>query len=214
MAQSISKSQADLLAEGFLDSLGSNRDTSDLKLNATMSTLVQLAGELIDTANENLHNGGHVSSGELIDSHKVRDPRFEGQEIVLDVEANFYYQFVNKGVSGTKSGSGLYSFKSDFPSREMVKSIQAWITRGKMSSFNVKRSVSNQEVKSKRISDYDKAYAVARSIKMKGIRATGYFDRAITSIEQLTANELGKSFRVDIIDSLPDNLSDGTNNKK
>ena len=86
----------------------------------------------------------------------------------------------------------------------MVKSIQAWIISGrKVSSIPQKKSISNYEIKQRRISDYDKAYAVARSIKMKGIRATGYFDSAIDFARNQTLLELGKALKLDIIRSLP-----------
>jgi|JI6StandDraft_1071083.scaffolds.fasta_scaffold89716_3 hypothetical protein len=203
-SQTIGKSQVKLLASGFLDTLGSRAEFSDLILDETLASLILIAGNLINRANENLTQRGHIGSGLLKDSHKIRNPHYQGQEIHLDIEALFYYAFLDKGVSGTKSGSGLYSFKSDFPSREMVKSIQAWIISGrKVSSIPQKKSISNYEIKQRRISDYDKAYAVARSIKMKGIRATGYFDSAIDFARNQTLLELGKALKLDIIRSLP-----------
>lgn len=213
-SQSISKSQAKLLASGFLDSLGKNKDFSDLVLNDSLTTLFQLAGELILETTNNLSAAGNVSSGALSESFKVRNPYYEGQEIHLDVEALYYYEFLNKGVKGTRSGEGKFSFKSDLPSRQMVTEIAAWMERAGMASFNIKKSISNQEVKNKRISQYDSAYAVARSIKMKGIRKTGYFDRAVKTIQDTAITELGKAFKIDLINSLPNNLSDGTDNSK
>jgi hypothetical protein len=202
-AQSIGRSQAKLLASGFLDSLGSKPEISDLILSESLAALIQLAGGLIIDANENLSSSGHVASGALSDSHKIRNPYYLGSEIRLDIEALFYFQFLNRGVRGTQSGTGEFAFKSSYPSRAMVAAIAAWINRAGLSSYNVKKSVSNQEVKNKTISHYDKAYAVARSIKMKGIRPTGYFDRAIASTQTRAADELGKAFKIDLITALP-----------
>lgn len=212
MAQTITKSQAELIASGFLDGLGSNPEFSDFVPDQTLTTLVSLAAMIIQSANDNLQSSGNVSSGKLSDSLKILDPHYVGNQIALDIEALFYYQFLNKGVRGTKQGSGQFSFKSSFPSKKMVDEIRGWLKKAGASSFNIKKSVSNLESKNKSIAQFDKAYAVARAIKMKGIRANGFFDKAVKVAQGYAESELGKSLAIDVINSLPSTL-DGNSPK-
>lgn len=200
MATGINQAQANLLNSGFLDDLG-----SDFEPTQTTDALILAAAYLVEQAQNELSKAGHVSSGNLSDSIVANDPQEINNKVSIDVEALFYYQFLNKGVRGTKGGAGQYSFKSSYPSTEMVSAIEAWIKRSGKASTNVdkKRSASAKEVKNKTVSELDTAYAVARAIKQKGIRATYFFDRAIALATKYTEQELGKSFSADIINAIP-----------
>ena len=202
----ISIQQAKAVADGFLDSIGGN-DTSDFKPTESMKGLIDVAAILITSAQKTLNSQGHVASGELSDSIQVQNPSLEGGVITLNIEALFYYQFLNKGVKGTKSGSGKYSFKSAYPSQKMVKSIERWISRAGLSSFSTSKSISNNERKNKTVGQYQRAYAVARSIKQKGIRASHFFDKAVLVAQAYSKEVLGKSLKIDIVNSLPNTLN-------
>ena len=210
MAQTISQAQRSALSEGFLDNLGSGRDSEGLKTDHVIDALVEIAGILLDETNKNLDKGGHNSSGALASSFKVVNPTVNGKVISLDIEALQYYQFLNNGVKGTKSGNGRYAFKNPYPSKQMVKEVGDWMKRAGMSTRNIKKSVSKQESKQSSVAQLNAAYAVARSIKMKGIKGTGFFDKAVQTASQKTKEILGKALKIDIINSLPNNLN-GTN---
>ena len=216
MPQTISQSQARILASGFLDGLGTTG--KDFVPDESLSGLIMLAGKLIEAAQSNLSEGGQVSSGALSDSFKVNDPQGVGKTIRLDIEALNYFDFQNKGVRGVGGGSsrGGYSFKSPYPSDGMVKSISEWIKRAGLSTTVIKdkKSVGNQESKNKTISQYDSAYAVAMGIKVHGIKPTGYFDKAIKLAQAYSNDVLGKALAIDIIKSLPKKLSNGNNDTK
>lgn len=207
MPISITKAQSSALSEGFLNNLGSSPEFADLPMDESVKALYQLARYLIEEANNNLDKGGHVSTGELRDSHKVINPEIIGGNITMEIEALARYAFLNKGVRGTKSGNGLYSFKSSYPSQDMVKEIRAWMTRAGISTRNIQKSVSKLEKKRKSISEYDNAYAMARSIKMKGIKPTGYFDKAVRSAQTRAKEVLGQALVVDVISALPKDLN-------
>lgn len=203
---SINQAQAKALAEGFLNNIGSNPEYSDFVPSHTLKALISLAGIIITEAEANLDKGGHRSSGNLASSLKIMDPQKDARDIVLDIEALEYFKFLNKGVKGTKGGSGQYAFKTSFPSKKMVSSIRDWMKRaGIVDSFKLK-PISNVERKNRSISQLDSAYVIARSIKMKGIKKTGFFDKAIQKGQQFADSELGAALRVDIIESLPDKL--------
>lgn len=200
MATSIGQAQASLLGTDFLDNLGSEFEAPE-----TQDALILAAAYLVEQAQNELNKSGHVSSGGLSDSIVANDPTETNGNISIDIEANFYYQFLNKGVKGLKSGSGEYAFKTKLPSKDMVKDIQKWMQRAGKASTRVdkKRSVSYNEVKNKSVSELNSAFAVARSIKNKGIKATRFFDKAIELAERYMQEELGKSFTADIINAIP-----------
>jgi hypothetical protein len=215
MAQSISSAQKSFLSGGGLNNLGSDKG-GDFEPDESLKALIQLAGLLIETAQTNLRQSAQVSSGALSDSFKVNDPQEAGKIIRLEIQAADYFDFQNKGVRGVRGGnsSGGYGFKSSFPSTEMVNSISKWIARGAASTVNVKKSASKLESKNKTISEFDHAFAVARSIKIHGIKGSGYFDKAIKIAQDYSREILGKALAIDIIQSLPKNLNNGNSNKR
>lgn len=203
---SISQAQKTFLNNGGLNDIGSNEAFVPQE---SASALVQLAALLIENAQQNLDQTAQVSTGALSDSFTTLDPAEQGNVITVQISALNYFDFQNKGVRGVGGGSSgaNYSFKSAFPSEAMVSSIEQWLARAGASTSNITKSVSNLESKNKSISSYDNAYAVARAIKIKGIRGTGYFDRAIVTAQGYAADVLGKALAVDIINSLPPNIS-------
>ena len=116
---SISKAQAAALADGFLDTLGSSKD--EFQPKHTYTELFLLVGELIETAQGNLNKAGLVSSGEGAASIVADEPLQNGGIISVDVLMNYYLQFHNKGVKGTRSGRSTagYTFKTESVSRNM-----------------------------------------------------------------------------------------------
>lgn len=203
----INKAQAELLASGFLDTIGSD----DFTPKDSLTTLIIAAAYLVEQAQKELRN--NVSSGALSSSIKALDPKGTRAGIYIDVEMLFYGQFLNAGVRGTRRGSGEYKFKHDMPSRDMVNQISRWLKKAGKSSFNVnaKKSIYKNERKNKSISEIDNAFAVARSIKQKGIKAVRFMDKAAELATAFVAREMGEALTVDIINSLPDTL-DGTDN--
>lgn len=196
---SISKSQAKALADGFLDNLGSGKD--GLVPRETLSEIFVIAGEFIEDAQNNLNNTRSNASGNLSRSLKIVNPTAKG----LDIEMDFYGQFVNKGVKGTKSGTGLYVFKSDMPGKKMIASIEQWIKKAKRKSTNVngKKTTSAYEKKNKSLSEIDNAFAVARSVLQHGIKATGFIDKAAHSTATRLSERIGNAFVIDVKNSLP-----------
>jgi hypothetical protein len=130
---SISKAQADLLSSGFLDNIGSEET---LQPRETFSEIILLAGEFIEDAQDNLNKSQSNASGNLSSSIQLGEPEVSGNLFKVDVYMNYYGQFINKGVKGTKSGSGLYAFKHDFPSKGMIDAIREWIKAGKLKTRN------------------------------------------------------------------------------
>jgi hypothetical protein len=201
---SISKQQAAALAEGFLDNLGSSKD--EFQPKHTYTELFLLVGELIDTAQKNLYKAGLVSTGEGAASIVADEPIQNGGIISVDVLMNFYLQFHNKGVKGTRSGRSTagYAFKNESVSRNMYNEIDGWIKRAGLSTRTVKKykGYGKHETKRKSIAEIDKTYAMARSIKIKGLKPTGFMDSAIQSTSSKIEKRLGAALVLDIQDGL------------
>jgi hypothetical protein len=201
---SISKQQAAALAEGFLDNLGSSK--SDFQPRETYTEVFLLVGELIDTAQNNLNKSNRIASGSLSESIIGDEPVMNAGVLRVDVLMNFYGAFVNKGVKGTRSGSSTagYSFKNEVVSQSMYDNIKDWIQSAKAKIRSVKKykGYGKHEVKQKSIAQYDATYAVARSIKMHGLKPTGFMDDAIAKTKDKMGKRLGKALAVDIIDGL------------
>lgn len=202
---SISKSQAAALAEGFLDNIGSSKDEL-FRPKSLYTELFLLVGELIENAQENLNAADLVSTGAGSASIVAEDPVQNGNTISVDVLMNFYLQFHNKGVKGTRSGSSRagYSFKNEVVSRKMYKAIDAWIKRSGQSTRTVKKYQGHgkHETRRKEIANYDSTYAKARAIKMYGLKDTGFLDKAIASTEQKIFDRLGAALAIDVQDGL------------
>jgi hypothetical protein len=202
---SISKAQAEALAEGFLDDIGTD-DKGALRPKESYAEIIVLAGELVEDAQQNLIDSNKIASGELSKSIIAGEPYLVNSTLQIDVFMNFYGRFVNKGVKGTRGGSSTagYSFKNEIVSRKMYDAIKAWIARGKLTTRTVKKykGYGKHETKQKSIAQLDSAYAVARSIKMKGLKATGFMDKAVKKTADKVGERLGNALRVDVINSL------------
>lgn len=207
MAASISNSQASFISSGQISNYGSAKD---FEPRESLSALVKLAALLIENAQTNLEASGQVSSGALSDSFKASEPIEKNGAIHIEVSALDYYDFQNKGVRGTKGGasSGGYAFKNAFPSEAMVTAIDKWIKHGHAVTTHIlkKHAISKNEKKNTTLSDIDNAYMIARSIKIKGIKGTGYFDKAVKLAQAYAKDILGKALMVDVINSLPNKI--------
>lgn len=201
---SISKAQAAALAEGFLDDLGSDR--SEFQPKETYTELFLLVGELIEDCQDNLNRANRTASGALSESLIADEPVQNGGVISVDVLMNFYGAFVNKGVKGTRSGSSTagYSFKNESVSRSMYSNIEDWIKRARIATRSVQkyRGYGKHERKQKSIAQYDATYAVARSIKIHGLKPTGFLDNAVAKTRSKIASRLGAALVVDVVDGL------------
>lgn len=201
---SISKEQAAALAEGFLDNLGSSKE--GMQPRNVLTELFLLAGELIEDCQDNLNRANITSSGALSESLVADEPTQTGSTVSIDVLMNFYGAFHNKGVKGTRAGASRagYSFKNEIVSDKMYNAIAAWIKRAGRTTRTVKKykGYGAHEVKRKSIAQYDDTYATARSIKMYGLKPTGFLDNAVAKARSKVTSRLGVALRIDVIDGL------------
>mgnify|MGYP007090450119 CR=1 FL=1 len=189
---SISKAQIQALRDSFIQSIG---DTGfdkykDGELPILEETLAKYGQAFNDKITEILDKENITSSGKLAEPALPIITKF-GTGYILSVgyqqgsEASKYYDFVNKGVKGTKNtkadGKTPYSFKTS-KKAVPVSSIEKWLSYNKLKSVSVKKytklGVETKAIESKR----SLAFVIARSIHRKGLRSTHYFDRAVAQI--------------------------------
>lgn len=207
MAKSISRAQAEALADGFFDTLGSAKD--GIAAEKTLGSIIMLAGDLVTQAQENLNKADRVATGALSNSLKVLNPEMAAGVIRVDVEALDYYKFIDAGVKGTKGGQSAkgYSYKDKMPP---VNVIRKWVIREKLKYRTPTggKPISKREKKRSGITDTSQrtAFIIARAIFTKGLKRTNFFTKAVNSTKAKARDSLSKAFKIDIINAIPKTL--------
>lgn len=168
------------------------------KLPFIEKTILRYAAKFILQVQDNLKKANKVDTGTLSTDIAEGEIIKEGSVYSIDVgypvgsAGAKYYDFVNKGVKGFKSGSpnSPYSFKSAYPSMNgpMVAAIQKWVKRNSLAQRNEtqKYNLSGLQKKRKSVAQLNTgrttAYLIARNIKQRGLQKTGFFDNAIDQV--------------------------------
>ena len=189
---SISRAQIEALRNGFLQSIvetGFNV-VKPGELPVLEDTLALYGKAFNDTLVKILDKENITSSGRLAEPAFPVITKF-GTGYILSLgyepgsEASKYYDFVNKGVKGTRNvkadTSSPYSFKTN-KKAVPVSSIEKWLSYNKLKSVSVGR-YTRLGVETKAIQDKKSlAFLIARSIHRKGLKSTKYFDRAVAQV--------------------------------
>jgi hypothetical protein len=188
---SISKAQIQALRDNFIQSLGGSFDKyKQGELPVLEDTLALYGKAFNDKITEILDKENITSSGKLAEPALPIITKF-GTGYILSLgyepgsEASKYYDFVNKGVKGTKNekadGKTPYTFKGN-KKAVPVSSIEKWLGYNKLKSVSVKK-YTKLGTEAKAIDGKKSlAFLIARSIHRKGLRSTHYFDRAVAQI--------------------------------
>lgn len=188
---SISKAQIQALRDNFIQSLGGSFDKyKGGELPVLEDTLALYGKAFNDKITEILDKENITSSGRLAEPALPIITKF-GTGYILSLgyepgsEASKYYDFVNKGVKGTKNekadGKTPYTFKGN-KKAVPVSSIEKWLSYNKLKSVSVKK-YTKLGTEAKAIDGKKSlAFLIARSIHRKGLRSTHYFDRAVAQI--------------------------------
>ena len=179
-------------------------------------TIIRFASIFIKRVQDNLKKANKVDTGTLSTDIAQGDLIKEGSSYSLDIgypvdsAGAKYYDFVNKGVKGFKSGqpNSPYSFKSAYPSINgpMVTAIQKWVKRNALASRNEtqKYKLSKLQKKRKSIAQLNTgrttAYLIARKIKQRGLPKTGFFDNAVDEVfNQAFYDKMAKAVGADLV---------------
>jgi hypothetical protein len=199
MAKSLKQVQDELLTSGYLDTLADDQvDPGSAPTNTAVSDLIiKLAGEFIIAVQENLDRLGKVSTGGLTDGVSAGDLVQSGSTYTLEIgydkndPSAKYWDFVNKGVRGIRSGqpaSSPYQFRKLSAPPVMVEAIKGWLRVNGIAARNEdqREDLSRLQQKRRNIAaeqdpQGDFAYAIALAIKRRGLPYTGYFDQAVNA---------------------------------
>ncbi len=188
---SITKEQIQALRDNFIQSLGGSFDkVKDGDLPILEETLALYGQAFNDKIVEILDKENITSSGRLAEPALPIITKF-GTGYILSLgyepgsEASKYYDFVNKGVKGTKNEKAdnktPYAFKGNKKAIP-VSSIEKWLGYNKLKSVSVKK-YTKLGTEAKAIEGKKSlAFLIARSIHRKGLKSTRYFDRAVAQI--------------------------------
>lgn len=221
---SISKAQAQAIADGFLNSLG-EKPMKEGDMPVAERLLKDFGADFILTAQKNLRANGSIASGAINDI-RMNFSKF-GTTYTISLgypksePASKYWDFVNKGVKGTKNikadSKTPYKFN---PSKKSIPiaAAQGWLGYNKLKVTAVKPyrklGVETKAIDAKK----SLAYVLARSIHRKGIRSTHYFDNAQKEVfgknfYEVMETALGKDIQIKIR-QIGKELNNGNNNTK
>jgi hypothetical protein len=221
---SISKAQAQAIADGFLNTLG-EQPMKEGEMPVAERLLKDFGADFIKTAQANLRANGSIASG-AIDDIKMYFSKF-GTTYSISLgypkseKASKYWDFINKGVKGTKNikadSKTPYKFN---PSKKSIpiSAVQGWLGYNKLKATAVK-PYRKLGVEAKAIDTKKSlAYVVARSIHRKGIRSTHYFDNAQKEVfgknfYEVMEAALGKDIQIKIR-QIGKEINNGNNNTK
>lgn len=212
----MNRQQAEFVREQFLNRFKDGYNLIDPNQFPIIQQILFQAGlDFNETIRKNLEKAGAISSGDLTD---VSVPNAYPNDGGYTLEVGYpigskqlnYYDFINQGVKGVggknakpKKASGKYSFKSKFPNRKMAANIFSWLNRARKSVNADKLDLSQVQKKRRKLKQIlteaenkkRLAYAISSAIKRDGIKATYYFDRAITE-------NFGKDFKDALAEAL------------
>jgi hypothetical protein len=177
--------------------------------------ILSYAAKFIIQVQKNLISADKTDTGRLEDDIQQGDLIKTGGSYLIDIgypktsEGAKYYDFVNKGVKGFKSGSpnSPYKFRSAYPSMNgpMVTAIQKWVKRNAKLARreDQKYNLTSLQRKRKSVSELNTgrttAYLIARKIKQRGLPKTGFFDNAIDQVfNEQFYNKMAKAVGGDV----------------
>ncbi len=189
---SIAKAQIREIQQGFLQSIG-DTEFDKVKPNdlPILERVLAIYGQAFNTRITKILDDEKItSSGKLANPSEPVITKF-GNSYVLSIgyeqgsEASKYYDYINKGVLGTKNekADANTPYKFDKAKKAVnISAVEKWLSYNKLKAVAVKK-YSKLGVEAKAIeSKKSLAFVIARSIHKKGIASTKYFDRAVSQI--------------------------------
>jgi hypothetical protein len=221
---SISKAQAIALGDGLINTIG-EKPLKEGEMPIIERMLKEFGGDFVTTAQKNLIKNKSIASGDINDI-RISMTKFATSYILSlgypkSEPASKYWDFINKGVKGTKNikadAKTPYKFN---PSKKAIpiSAAQKWLGYNKLKITAVKKykklGVEEKAIDGKK----SLAYMVARSIHRKGIRSTHYFDNAQKEVfgknfYEVMEAALGKDIQIKIR-QIGKELKNGNNNTK
>ena len=173
---SVKNSQLAVIKSGLLSKLGTTKSKPLLEGSALI--LNSFGQYVVNGLKENLNKDGIRETSSLYQSISFT-VNTEGSFIILNVLANDYYIFLDKGVKGKKEGrsDANYSFKVKKPPLSAFAGASGWLARKPISQMTFKDGTV-LKINSK--TNTSAAFIVQRAVFNKGIKPTGFYSDLIT----------------------------------
>jgi len=221
---SISRAQAQALGDGFLNTLG-EQPMKEGEMPVIERLLKDFGADFITTAQKNLNKNKSIASGAINDIRMNFTKFATSYTISLGYPktepASKYWDFINKGVKGTKNvkadSNTPYKFNSGKKAIP-IAAAQRWLGYNKLKVTAVKKYKKVGQEKKAIDGKKSLAYMLARSIHRKGIRSTHYFDNAQKetfgkNFYEVMEAALGKDIQIKIR-QIGKEIKNGNNNTK
>lgn len=207
---SINKSQENYLRTVHLETIGQERGSSEpIKLDEIEQGLLDLAIFFKTTAAKELEVKNAIDTAALEESIQFDKVQFAGTIYSVDINVLDYYKWVNKGVKGLDGViDSPFAFRNKFVSKLFAQAIRKWLIRHalKATTRPARKNPLGAEKKAKPFQNVEKtnalAYAVAGSIKKKGLKPTGFWDKAEQETAKQVEKTLGNSFAIAIVNEI------------
>jgi len=170
----------------FLQSVGTVRDMfAPTSGSALMTYLYNWAQDVTEQLRSSAMAKANATGGLAQSMQAI--PSQDGDKVVVSISMEDYYDYVNKGVNGIRAAVGSpYSFKTPYANSNMVRAM----TGGSGMSWIGAKGIVAED------GDYDSlGWAIATSLKQKGIQPTRFFDDVITQeLMDTFTEEMEKAF--------------------
>lgn len=203
MALTIAQAQAKIRASDY-EGWGVARSAFVPK--KTMPLALQLVAEYVEAFEkmtaDKLNALDRVDTGNLASSIKFETTE-TANGLIIEVFVNDYYKFVDKGVRGVGRNNinttSPYRFRYANPSKSHVEALRGWIRRNGLKS----RAKDVQKYgrigrENRQPEDMRLAKIIARSIKKKGLRQTGFWTDSINEVFKDFDVKMSQALGIDI----------------
>lgn len=177
--------------ESFLQSTGRAREAFEFKPNGKIEEILgSWVGDRIEEAKQKLRKATSPTS-QTLESSIQPIPKKEDNSYIVEVMAEDYYDYINKGVNGVSRQFGSpYAFKSLGVGSKMVNSFQDFIRAKNIKdlTWTNKQGETITKVLSTVADFKSAAYVLARATKKRGIKPNYFMDETFTqeSIDELS----------------------------
>lgn len=203
MALSIAQAQAKIRASDYE---GWGVVKSAFVPKNTMPLALQLVADYVEAfekmAADKLNALDRVDTGSLASSIKFETTETK-DGLIIQVFVNDYYKFVDRGVRGVGPGNinntSPYRFRYANPSKSHINAMRGWIRRNGLKS----RAKDVQKYgrigrENRQPEDLRLAKIIARSIKLKGLRQTGFWTDSINEVFKDFDVKMSQALGIDI----------------
>lgn len=184
----------------FLNNTGKLRESLRFDSNSEFEqTIIDWIKERQQVAEKILKDEDNYSTGALANSIEPKPFTRSQNQIIVEILANSYWDYINSGVNGVFRNRGSkYSFRNLGVGRDMQKSFKDFIKNRGIRQIMYRDSKGESKVKQLRAAkDFESAaFALAKATKKKGIEGSEFMDIAFS---EDALKELSSRLEIEVV---------------